>query len=118
MNGTRMLEGIDGRSAIARRLRDILRGLLVEFEIETPADDILIRQAASLAVISEQLQARIVNGELPDVKTLTNLSGQLRRILADLRQRQSRNGPAPPSLHEHLASYGTRLNDEDPRIDE
>jgi len=32
-NGSRMLEGIDdGRSTIARRLRDIVRGLLVEFD--------------------------------------------------------------------------------------
>lgn len=112
-NGKQLLDGIDGRSAIARRLRDILHGLLIEFEIQTPADELLIRQAASLSVISEQLQTKIVNGELVDVSTVTNLSGQLRRILGDLRKRSGQRGPAPPSLHEHLAAFGTRLGDDD-----
>jgi hypothetical protein len=112
-NGRQMLDGIDGRSAIARRLRDIVRGLLVEFDITTDADEVLVRQAATLSVLSEQLQAQLVRGELVDAKTITNLSGQLRRILADLRQRTGQRGPAPPSLHEHLASFGRLLGDDD-----
>ena len=108
-----MLDGIDGRSVIARRLRDILRGLLNEFEIVTEADELLVRQAATLSVISEQLQTKLVNGELVDVKTTANLAGQLRRILGDLRRRSDQPGPAPPSLHEHLSAFGTRLGNED-----
>ena len=117
-NGRHMLDGIDGRSTIARRLRDIVRGLLVEFEITTEADQALVRQAAVLSVLSEQLQAQLVRGELVDARTITNLSGQLRRILADLRQRTGQRGPAPPSLHEQLAAFGTTLDVEDDEDDE
>jgi hypothetical protein len=114
-NGGRMLDGIDGRSIVARRFRDILRGLLVEFDVTTEADQALVRQAAVLSVLSEQLQAQMVRGEPICAKTVTNLSGQLRRILGDLRQRTGQRGPAPPSLHEHLAAFGTTLDayDED-----
>jgi hypothetical protein len=92
-NGRQLLDGIDGRSAIARRLRDILRSLLVEFEITTEADELLVRQAAMLSVISEQLQAQMVRSEPICHKTLSNISGQLRRILSDLRQRNDLRGP-------------------------
>ena len=47
----------------------------------------MISPAATISVISEQLQTQIVNGELVDFAT-PNLSGQLRRILGDLRKRQ------------------------------
>jgi len=112
-NGRHMLDGIDGRSTIARRLRDIVRGLLIEFDVTTEADQALVRQAAVLSVLSEQLQAQLVRGELVDARTITNLSGQLRRILADLRQRTGQRGPPPPSLHEHLAAFGTTLDADD-----
>lgn len=112
-NGKRMLDGIDGRSIIARRFRDIMRGLQVEFEVTTEADQALVRQAAALSVMSEQLQAQLVRGEMISVQVITNLSGQLRRILSDLRQRTGARGPAPPSIHEHLAAYGTTLDADD-----
>jgi hypothetical protein len=112
-NGSRMLDGIDGRSTIARRLRDIVRGLLIEFEVTTEADQALVRQAAVLSVLSEQLQAQLVRGELVDARTITNLSGQLRRILGDLRHRTGQRGPPPPSIHEHLAAFGTTLDADD-----
>src|SRR5438477_12987956 len=117
-NGTRLLDGIDGRSPIARRFRDGLRGLLVEFDVTSEADQALVRQAAVLSILSEQLQAQMVRGEPVCAKTLTNLSGQLRRILADLRQRTDQRGPAPPSLHEHIAAYGTTLDVQDDEGDD
>ena len=117
-NGLKMLDGIDGRSAIARRLRDIVFGLELEFQVSTDSDRALVRQAAVLSVLSERLQTKLVNEELVDIKTITNLAGQLRRILADLRQRTDQRGPPPASLHEHLSLYGTRLNDDDAEGDD
>ena len=98
-----MLEGIDGRSAIARRLRDILKGLLVEFEIETPADDILIRQAA--ITVRHQRAAADQDRErrASDIKTLTNLSVSCAEFWRTCASATARRGPPPPSLHEHLA---------------
>jgi hypothetical protein len=112
-NGGQLLDCIDGRSAIARRFRDIKRGLECEFECNTEAERALIRQAAVLSVLSEQLQAKMVLGELVDARTITNLAVQLRRILADLRQRTGQRDPSPPSLHEQLAAYGTTLDADD-----
>jgi hypothetical protein len=37
-NGTKMLAGVDGRSHIARRLRDIVNGLLIEFPVTGEAN--------------------------------------------------------------------------------
>ncbi len=111
-NGLKLLDNIDGRSAIARRLRDIVFGLEQEFEITTESDQLLLKQAAVLSVISEQLQSRVVRGELADHRQIINLAGQLRRTLATLRTRVGQNGPAPPSIHEYLASFGHRLNDD------
>jgi hypothetical protein len=78
-----MLDGIDGRRTIARRLRDLMRGLLVEFDVTTEADQALVRQAAGLSVLSEQLQAQMVRGELVDARTITNLSGQRRACVPE-----------------------------------
>jgi hypothetical protein len=66
-----------------------------------------------LSVLSEQLQAKMVLGELVDARTITNLAVQLRRIFADLRQRTGQRDPSPPSLHEQLAAYGTTLDADD-----
>src|ERR1700742_1855742 len=78
-NGTRLLVGVDGRSPTARRFRDLVHAYEAEFESITEVDRNLIRQAALLALKSEQLQAAVVRGEPVDTDTLTNLAGQLRR---------------------------------------
>jgi hypothetical protein len=101
-NGAQLLDGIDGRSAIARCFRDILRK---NSKSATEAERVLVRQAATLAV------ARLVNGELIDADTISKLSGQLRRILADLRRKAQASAPDQPSIHEHLAAnYGADVN--------
>ena len=57
-NRSRLLPGVDGRSATARRFRDICRS----YELEaggnvTEVERDLIRQAAGLTLRAEQLQA-------------------------------------------------------------
>jgi hypothetical protein len=109
-NGTELLRNIDGRSPLARRFRDVLRGLLVEFDVDTEAGHILLRQATFLTLLSEQLQTRIVNGEIIDTRVVVNLAGGLRRTLAALRQRTGQRGPAPPSIHQRMAEFGQTLD--------
>lgn len=105
-NGTQLLIGVDGRSPTARRFRDLIRAYEDEFDITTEADRVLVRQAALLALRSEQLQAAVVNGEAVDTELLTNLSGQIRRLLADLRRKAQQSAPAPASILDHLAASG------------
>jgi hypothetical protein len=77
-NGAQLLPGIDGRSPIARRFRDILRGYEQEFHINTEHERTLARQAATLA------PERRVAGQtvVPDVVT------KLRRRMTKINQRR------------------------------
>jgi|SRR5579871_4330480 len=101
-NGSQLLIGVDGRSPRARRFRDLVRAYEAEFEVTTELDRGLIRQAALLTLKSEQLQAAVVNGEAVDTEILTNLSGQIRRLLGDLRRKAALGQTASPSLQDHL----------------
>jgi hypothetical protein len=103
-NGTTLLAGVDGRSHQARRFRDLVQAYGQEFSVASELDRGLIRQAAMLALKSEQLQAAIVRGEDVDADTITKLAGQQRRALADLRRRATATAPAPISILDHLAA--------------
>jgi hypothetical protein len=114
ITGAQMLRSIRGNSRTAGRLRDLLGSLLVEFTIRTRTDEIFIRQAASLAVISERLQTRYTSGDLVHLPTIAAFSQMLRVVLTRLRRRNGIRGPALPSQHERLASFHEMLSsDED-----
>ncbi|MHC2367439.1 putative SAM-dependent methyltransferase [Bradyrhizobium diazoefficiens] len=53
-NGTQLLIGVDGRSPAARRFRDLIRAYEQDYHITSEADRNLARQAATLALKSEQ----------------------------------------------------------------
>ena len=64
----------------------------------------LVRQAALLALKSKELQAAVVRGEPVETDTLTNLAGQLRRTLANLKKKAEATTQAPISLLDHLVA--------------
>lgn len=104
-NGSRLLEGIDGRSPAARRFRDLIQ--LYETEVSGDLTELergLIRQAAALSLRSEQLQAAVVRGEDVDSDTLIRLSGEARRILTSLRKRHHGRDPHEASAIEDLVA--------------
>jgi hypothetical protein len=96
-NGTRLLVGVDGRSAQARRYRDLCLcfpddlGCAAEL---SEAQRSLIRQAAALLVQSEHLQAAVLRGETVDNEHLTRLSNAATRVLAQLGIKKGK--PAEP----------------------
>jgi hypothetical protein len=105
-NGSRLLRGIDGRSADARRYRDLIVELVREHDgggALSTTDLALIRQAASLTVRCEQMQSAVIRNEPIDEDMLIRLSSECRRILASLRKRTAKREPATPTLAEHLA---------------
>ena len=65
-----MLPNVDGRSLIARRFRDIQTAIV----IDQGGDDLsearlqLIRRFAAAAVIAEQMESRLANGEKIDIQ--------------------------------------------------
>ena len=61
-NGTLLLQGIDGRSASARRFRDLIRSYGEDFDVASEADETLIRTAAMLTLRCEGMTAAMLRG--------------------------------------------------------
>jgi hypothetical protein len=93
------IRGVDGRSAEARRYRDVAIALADDLggqdRLTEPAK-ILVRHAAALTVQIETLQARIVRGEDVDLEQLTRLSNVLGRTLQRLGLKKPRPAPSSP----------------------
>lgn len=105
-NGSRILDGVDGRSAGARRFKDLIENFsrdLGGLNRLSESEQSLIRQAASLTMRAEQLQAAIVKGEPVDPDELIRLSNTARRCLEGIQKREQ----PKPSLADHLAKRGT-----------
>lgn len=103
-NGSALLAGVDGRSAVFRRYRDILASLISDMGGDpSEAQMQIARRAASLAVWCEEQDASAANGEALDIATYTTASNTLRRLLADLGL-ERRAKDITPDLHSYLAS--------------
>lgn len=103
-NGSLLLAGIDGRSADARRYRDLVEAFSREIDRGaglTAAEMTLVRQAAAVALRSELLQSDIVAGRNVDLSQVTRLSNTLTRLVSALKAK----GPRPdngPDLESYL----------------
>src|SRR3954465_4852958 len=82
-NGKTFLLGVDGRSRSARRFRDLGRGYMAEPD---GRHEELCKQAASLVLQRELLDAASVAGERVDTLQLVRLCGAINRTLAKLQQ--------------------------------
>ncbi len=104
-NRSRLLDGVDGRSATARRFRDICRAY--ELELGGPVSEVerdLIRQAAGLTLRSEQMQAAIVRGEMVDNDQLIRISSTARRVLETISSKAAKRKSVPAlTLADHIA---------------
>jgi hypothetical protein len=102
----RLSADIDGRSAMARRFRDLIDDLACDLggavNLST-AELAVVRQAAALTLRAEQLQSAIVRGESIDADEAVRLANASARLLASLRNKQ-RVKPAVPNLRDYLAT--------------
>ncbi len=104
-NGKKLLPW-NGRSAQARRLKDLIMAFaepLGGFERLAEFEKALIRNAASMTVTLEDLQARVAQGERIDLEQLTRLSNSQARALATLMKARPRpvaiaTGVSAPSM--------------------
>ena len=79
------LDGVDGRSILARRYRDILRQLISDIGGDpSEAQSIIAKRAATLATWCELCEARMAKGEDLNIQEFTTATNALRRLLADL----------------------------------
>lgn len=79
------VEGLDGRSALARRYRDLV-GQFTSDVGGNPAEaqKQVIRRAASLSVWCEAVEARLAAGEDIDIGPYTTACNSVRRLLLDI----------------------------------
>ncbi len=103
-NGKDLLPNVDGRSLVARRYRDISSaiaadqggaGQLSEARLQ------LIRRFAAAAVLAEQLESRMANGETIDITEHALLCSTLVRVAQRIGiNREARN--VTPTLEQYL----------------
>lgn len=82
-NGADILPGIDGRSLMARRYRDIVAALASDqggADRMSEARAQLCRRFAAAACMAEALEARLANGEAIDIAEHSLLSSTLVRL--------------------------------------
>src|ERR1700694_825208 len=103
-NGSAVLDNVDGRSAIARRYRDVLNELISDLGGDpSGAQSAIARRAAALCVVCEQAEAEMVAGGVLDLGEFTTAANSLRRLLADLGL-ERRAKDITPSLEKYLTS--------------
>ncbi len=95
-NGSRLHQaGVDGRSAEARRWRDLYQAFV---DASGGPDEAavhrmqLCRRAATLAILAEGEEARLVRGKPVDEMAYVRATGSLRRVLLALGLEPSDNG--------------------------
>jgi hypothetical protein len=103
-NGRDILPDVDGRSVIARRYRDVVGAILADQGGEDRCSESrkqLIRRFAAAAVLAEQLEGRLANGEQIDITEHSMLSSTLVRLASRIGiDRVPRD--VTPSLAEYL----------------
>jgi hypothetical protein len=103
----RLLEGIDGRSAEARRLRDLCQAYASPFgglAALGPGEAALVRELAAQTVLSEQKASAIARGENVNLEDAVRIANTLQRLLARLDRRSKALTPKGPSLASYLGA--------------
>ncbi len=99
-NGSKLVAGVDGRSADSRRYKDLCMSLADDLggaAVLTEAQRALVRQAAAMIVQSEKLQSAVLRGEIVDCEQLTRLANAATRILTRLGIKREARALGPPS---------------------
>ena len=101
-----LLPGLDGRSATARRFRDLVNAFVADMGGLDRCSEVrlgLVRRLAATTVQAEMLEARMVNGEAIDIATLCTLASTTVRLSQRLGlERRARN--VTPSVGQYLAA--------------
>jgi hypothetical protein len=107
-NAKDILAHIDGRSAMARRYRDIVAQVIADqggTEI-SEARCQLARRFAATACLAEAMEARLTNGETIDIAEYSLLVSTMTRVASRIGiDRRSRD--VTPSLRDYLRESGT-----------
>jgi hypothetical protein len=98
------LPRLDGRTVSARRYRQLVESFESEIGNNLSAADVsLVRQAASLTLAAEALQADIGAGKPVDTDALVRVSSEARRVLGMLHSKADKAKPAGQTLADYIA---------------
>lgn len=109
-NGSRVMNGIDARSASARRYRDISNAIASDLggtDHLTEAQLQLIRSATGLVLLRERLDTRALNGQRIDAAEYCRIANSLRRVLATIGLRRVAKN-VTPDLGDYIAGRTRR----------
>jgi hypothetical protein len=111
-NGTRLLDGMDKRSATGRRFRDLCQSYaesLGGLPALGAADAALVKEAAAKTVLSEQMAASLARGESVDPEQAVRVGNMLSRLITRLERRTKVLASKPKlSVPEYLAQRDAR----------
>ena len=114
-----LLPGLDGRSATARRFRDLVNAFVADMGGIERCSEVrlgLVRRLAATTVQAEMLEARMVNGDAIDIATLCTLASTTVRLSQRLGlERRARN--VTPSLGQYLAARTAPATGDTPGMD-
>jgi hypothetical protein len=105
-NGKDLLPGVDGRSLIARRYHDISSAILVDQGGADACSESrvqLIRRFAAAAVLAEQIEARLANGEQISITEHALLVSSMVRVARQIGVNRVAKD-ITPSLDQYLRS--------------
>ena len=109
-----LLPGLDGRSASARRFRDLVNAFVADMGGLDRCSEIrlgLVRRLAATTVQAEMLEARMVNGEQIDISQLCTLASTTVRLSQRLGlERKQRD--VTPSLSDLIRADQNRGREE------
>ena len=102
-----LLPGLDGRSATARRFRDLVNAFVADMGGLDRCSEVRLglvcARLAATTVQAEMLEARMVNGDAIDIATLCTLASTTVRLSQRLGlERRARN--VTPSVGQYLAT--------------
>lgn len=107
-NGKDILPGVDGRSMVARRYRDISFAIFADaggVEQCSEARQQLIRRFAACSVIAETMEAELANGKPINIAEHSQLSSTLTRLATRIGiDRMARD--VTPTLQDYLDEHG------------
>ena len=105
-NGRDVLPGVDGRSVVARRYRDIIGAVVSDqggAEHLSEARLQLIRRFSAASVLAEQMEARLARGEEINIQEYSLLVSTMVRVAQRIGiERRARN--VTPSLGQYLSN--------------
>lgn len=101
--GSALLSGVDGRSQMARRFREIVTGIEGDLGGDlSEAQCQLVARSATLAIWCEEREGELAKGADFDAGQYATISNALRRLLSDLGlDRRMRD--VTPTLDQYLA---------------